>query len=82
VTSFFAELECVKVSGFCFFLESDKTDLCQFIFQGLGENTCSLQPALKNTAPGLKDRVHCISMQVVMNKCFLLNLSFSRKTHL
>jgi len=22
----------------------------------------------------LKDRVHCFSMQVVMNKCFLLNL--------
>jgi len=22
-------------------------------FQGLGENSCSLQPALKNTAPGL-----------------------------
>jgi len=23
-----------------------------FFFQGLGENACSLQPALKNTAPG------------------------------
>jgi len=23
------------------------------IFQGLGENTCLLQPTLKNTAPGL-----------------------------
>jgi len=22
-------------------------------FQGLGKNTCSLQPALKNTTPGL-----------------------------
>jgi len=38
-----------------------------------------------------KGRVHCFSMQVVMNKCFILNpekiwrrfvLSFSRKTHL
>jgi len=28
-------------------------DLCQISFQGLGENTSSLQPALKNTAPGL-----------------------------
>jgi len=27
-------------------------DVRQF-FQGLGENTCSLQPALKNNAPGL-----------------------------
>jgi len=27
--------------------------LGKIIFQGLGENTCSLQPALKNTAPGL-----------------------------
>jgi len=24
-------------------------------FQSLGENTCSLQSALKNTAPGLQD---------------------------
>jgi len=24
------------------------------IFQGLGENTCSLQPALKSNAPGLE----------------------------
>jgi len=38
----------------CFglFLENDKTDLREF-FQGLGENTCLLQPALKSTAPGL-----------------------------
>jgi len=28
----------------------DKTDPVNFFFQGLGENTCSLQPALKNTA--------------------------------
>jgi len=26
----------------------------QFFFQGLGENTCLLQPALKSTAPGLR----------------------------
>jgi len=25
-----------------------------FFFQGLGENTCSLQPALKRNVPGLK----------------------------
>jgi len=39
-----------------------------------------------------KVRVHCFTMQVVINKCFLLNpekniwrkfvLSFSRKTHI
>jgi len=39
----------------------------------------------------IKGRVHCFSMQIVMNKCFLLNsekklgadssLSFSKKTH-
>jgi len=33
------------------FLESDKTDLRQIFIQGLEENTCSLQPALKSTAP-------------------------------
>jgi len=36
-----------ELSGF---LENDKTDLSQSFFQGLGKNTCSLQPALKNTA--------------------------------
>jgi len=41
------------LSGFCFFLENDMTDLRQIVFEGLGENTCSLQPALKNTAPNL-----------------------------
>jgi len=38
---------------FCVFLENDKTDLRQNFFQSLGENTCSLQPALKSNAPGL-----------------------------
>jgi len=28
-------------------------DVCQNFFQRLGENTCSLQPALKSNAPGL-----------------------------
>jgi len=28
-------------------------DLHQNFFQGLGENTCSLQPALKSNAPRL-----------------------------
>jgi len=36
------------------FLENDKTDLHQFFyFQGLGENTSLLQPALKSNAPDL-----------------------------
>jgi len=34
------------------FLENDKMNLRQIFFQGL-ENTCSLQPALKSSAPGL-----------------------------
>jgi len=29
------------------------TDLRQFFFQDLGENTCSLQPAFKSTVPSL-----------------------------
>jgi len=42
----------------CVFLKSEKTDLRQFFFfffsfQGLGEDTCSLQFALESTAPGL-----------------------------
>jgi len=35
------------------FFENDKMDLRQFFFQGLGGNTCSLQPALKSNAPDL-----------------------------
>jgi len=49
VTSFFG----IKVCVFCVFLENDKTDLRQIFFQGLRENTCSLQPALKSNAPEL-----------------------------
>jgi len=35
------------------FSQKNKTDLCQIFFQDLRENTYSLQPALKTTAPGL-----------------------------
>jgi len=38
---------------FCIFLENDETDLRQFFFESLGENTRSLQPSLKSNAPGL-----------------------------
>jgi len=38
---------------FCVFFENDKTDLRQIFFQGLGENTYSLQTALKSYAPVL-----------------------------
>jgi len=31
------------VRFYIFFFENDKTDLRQLFFQGLGENTCSLQ---------------------------------------
>jgi len=48
VTSFFG----IKGAFFPFF-SNDKTDLRQITFQGLGENTCSLQLALKSNAPGL-----------------------------
>jgi len=34
------------------FLENEKIDLREN-FRGLGENTCSLQPASKNTTSGL-----------------------------
>jgi len=30
-------------------------DLCQIFFVGLGEKTCSLQPALKSNAPVLQN---------------------------
>jgi len=34
------------------FMQSERSAL--FFFQVLGENTCSMQPALKNTAPAFK----------------------------
>jgi len=43
----------IKVFGFRVFLENDKMDLRQNVFLDLGENTCSLQPALKSNATGL-----------------------------
>jgi len=49
MTSFFG----IKMTVFCVFLEIDKTDLHQIFFQGLGENTRSLQTVLKSNAPGL-----------------------------
>jgi len=54
VTSFFGIKVCVYLC-----LENDKTDLCQFFFQGLGENICLLQPALKSSVR---------SLQTVFNK--------------
>jgi len=42
VTSFFG------ITGA--FFSNDKTNLRQIFFQSLGENTCSLQPALKSNA--------------------------------
>jgi len=36
-----------ELNGFFVFLENDNTDLRKF-FQDLGENTCSLQSAVKN----------------------------------
>jgi len=46
-----SEWSASELGGFCVFLENDKTELRQFL-QGLEEYTCSLQPALKNTAQG------------------------------
>jgi len=62
------------------FLENDK--LHQIVFQGLGENTCLLQPALKSTAPGLERSIvenkPASSLVVSLGKALSgLSLSFS-----
>jgi len=50
VTSFFG----IKLCVFCHFLENDKTDGSALnFFRDLGENTCSLEPALKSNTSGL-----------------------------
>jgi len=38
---------------FCVFLKKRQDGSAPNFLQDLGENTCSLQPALKGTAPGL-----------------------------
>jgi len=43
-------LECAGVKQFLHFSKKQQDEA---FFQGLGENSCSLKPALKNTAPGL-----------------------------
>jgi len=48
VTSIFE----ITSAYFAFFSKTTRR-ICAKVFQGLGENTCSLQLALKNTAPGL-----------------------------
>jgi len=49
VTSFFG----IKVAFFAFFSKTAKRICAKFFYQGLRENTCSLQPALKSSALGL-----------------------------
>jgi len=43
------------VRFFAFFSKTERV-ICANFFQGLGENTCSLQPALKINAPDLERR--------------------------
>jgi len=43
----------VKVKRFLRFFSKTKDGSAPIFFQGLGENTCSLQSALQSTAPGL-----------------------------
>jgi len=76
----------MKVCVFCVLLENDKTDLRQFFFHDLGENTCSLQSALKSNAPGLSGLKW---YQAVYNMAsifqfwiFILDLHLTRYTHL
>jgi len=46
-------LECVGVTRFLCFSRKRQDEYAPNFFQGLGENTCRLQPAVKSTAPGL-----------------------------
>jgi len=48
MTSFFG----IKVYVFAFFWKTTRR-ICAKFFQGLEENTCLLQSALKSNAPGL-----------------------------
>jgi len=56
-----------ELSGFCVFLENGITDLRQNFVLG---NTCSLQLALKNTAPDLKEQdsvIHSREMEALLS---------------
>jgi len=52
VTSIFQDWNASELSDSYVFLENDSRIFSKS-FQGLGENTCSLQPSMKNTAPDL-----------------------------
>jgi len=47
-------LECDEVERFLRFSQKRQDIFAPKFFSGLGEKTCSLQLALKNTAPGLE----------------------------
>jgi len=49
--------------------------LRQFFYQNLGENTCSSQPALKNTAPAFKTELKLQNFNAEM--CFSFKLNFA-----
>jgi len=69
VTSFFR----IKGCSFCVIHENDKTDLRKFFsFQGLVENTCLLQLALKSTALGLLAFLYTAKITTLMN-CLLFS---------
>jgi len=52
VTSFFEITD-----AFLRFFRKGQDESAPYFFQSLGENTCSLQAALKSTAPGLEQKV-------------------------
>jgi len=72
----------------CVFLENDKTDLHQIFLQGLGENTCLLELALKSNAHGFlchnssmhngSGNVPTIRHGFLLNKRLLLSLVASQ----
>jgi len=63
VTSFF-------VIKRAFFLKTTRR-ICAIFFQGLGESTCSLQPALKSNEPVLESRSSFVSLPDFFVNCVL-----------
>jgi len=53
---------------FAFFSKTTRQIGAKFFFQGLGENTCSLQLALKSNAPGLQRGVAVLAANVTASK--------------
>jgi len=79
VTSIFSKLKYIGVNRFLRVSRNRRDGSVPNVFRGLGENTCSLQPAFKNIAQGCmssdQDRPTLIKFSgLIQMQCRFANL--------